>query len=219
MEKLKCKVVMLPTEKASYLTHRAADGELMYSYKLFANHGETINTNQYLYFTSKREIKEGDFFLDGTTIYSTPNERTLKAINVDDRACFKIEATTDPSLELPLIPQSFIEKYVEKQGKIDEVMIDINEIEDVESLSNYDENEIWLNGELMMCYDHRITTGRDKYLATIPFIKTRPDNTVIVSKVKDTWTRDEVIELIGKYDEKFAHTSMATFSEWINNNL
>lgn len=38
-------------------------------------------------------------------------------------SCKKIEATTDPSLELPLIPQSFVDEWIEKKGKIEYVYV------------------------------------------------------------------------------------------------
>ncbi len=100
---------------------------------------------------------------------------------------YKIEATTDPSLELPLIPQSFITKFVELQGKIDEVMIDMINIPNFK----------------VMEYSYKP--------------KLRSDNTVIVSKVKDTWTRDEVVALIQKYNTDFK--VFEDNEEWLNNNL
>ena len=56
-------------------------------------------------------------------IISTKNEGTKNHV-----FCRKLIATTDKSLSLPLIPQSFIQLFVEKQGKIDKVRVDMSEI-------------------------------------------------------------------------------------------
>lgn len=114
--KLKCKVVMLPTEKAVNL-YKHKDKGLM----LLAPLKHEINcyngSNQHLYFTSDREISVGDLSLWKSEIVRA----TSSLLTVGQR----IEATTDPTLELPLIPQSFIEKFVEKQGEIKEVMVEM----------------------------------------------------------------------------------------------
>jgi len=114
----------------------------------------------------------------------------VKAIKIEktDQICLKIEATTDQSLNFPLIPQSFIEKYVEEQGKIDEAMINM--------------------------------TGRDHPdypWAKVPEV--RKDNTVIVSKVKDSWIREEVFDLLHQYDLHGKCNTDEDFMKWIEENL
>lgn len=72
---------------------------------------------QHLYLVSDREIKEGDKYI---TYDNTICERYASIPLEGSR---KVEATTDKSLGLSLIPQSFIEEYVQKQGEIDKVEI------------------------------------------------------------------------------------------------
>lgn len=118
---------------------------------------------QHLYFLSDEEIQVGDYY----TIYDSQSIHKASGMNQTwyNEMCKKVVATTDTSLNIPLIPQSFVEKYVEKNGVIDEVMI-----------------------EMVQCFSF------EKGKRNLP--KIRKDNTVIVSKVKNTWTRDEVIDLL-----------------------
>lgn len=70
----------------------------------------------HLYFTSSEEIKEGDWYYS-----SILNQVLLKGTSKDKHP--KIVASTDPSLGLPSIPQSFIKQYVAGNGKIDKVRL------------------------------------------------------------------------------------------------
>lgn len=77
---------------------------------------------QHLYLVSDREIKINDKYINTFTDKIEKNDSNEEGI---DDIYKKIEATTDKSLGLPLIPQSFIEEYAQKQGKIDKVKIHI----------------------------------------------------------------------------------------------
>lgn len=174
MEKLKCKVVMLPAEKATLNCICKLDYEER-GIVIAKNQTEVDNFNinrmyyepQHLYFTSNREIN-----------------------------CIKIEATTDPSLNLRLIPQSFIEKYVEEGGNIKEVMINLIDNGCEEWVGDY-------------------YNGKPVWFDRIE-VETRKDNTVIVSKIKDSWTREEVIALC-----KAARSTAGEINidEWFEQNL
>jgi len=95
---------------------------------------ESINSKNQLYLVSNREIKVGDWFIN-----IGDNDINVAQIVTDEVVQYleeeylqtasklklrRIEASTDPSLNLPLIPQSFIEAYVKANGKIDEVSIE-----------------------------------------------------------------------------------------------
>ncbi len=131
--KNKYKVVMLPTEndrESHYITKRS-DGEI--SYKRF-NEIDPWTKPQHLYFLSNEEIKEDDWKYcpnkgNGIDIgkgLPKPNygARITRGGNAC-KDCRKIIASTDPSLHLPGIPQSFLRQYVAAQGKIDEVRLEI----------------------------------------------------------------------------------------------
>lgn len=206
MEKLKCKVVMLSTEKAikNGIIYDPRKNSVLLCYE--PNYPYSILKPQHLYFISDREIKEGDIFLheyeDGKKLihfcadFSPTNMIRIKESNtyLNSVGSYKIEATTNPSLELPLIPQLFVEKYVAEQGNIKEVMIEMT------------------NTHIPDGWNHEIP-------------KTRKDNTVIVHRVKGSWTREEVAELIKKAvsDTVMACqlTSIRSFTcdEWIEQNL
>ncbi|MCK9273206.1 hypothetical protein M0P65_06700 [Candidatus Gracilibacteria bacterium] len=116
--------------------------------------------------------------------------------------CHKVIATTDPSLNLPLIHQSFIEEYVEKQGKINELMI----------------NLIDVGGEEWMGDDY---TG-EPYWNEILKVEVNKDNEVIIHPVKESWTREEILSFIGKMQANNIIKSMVLaddFNEWITKNL
>lgn len=98
---------------------------------------------QHLYFTTDEEIKEGDYCVAYQTILSNNNqnhyiresyidiviftERKIKTSGrYDTIDCKKIVASTDPSLGLPAIPQSFLQDYVKNNGKIDSVWLETN---------------------------------------------------------------------------------------------
>src|SRR6478609_5122264 len=79
MSKLKCKVVMLPTEKATEITKSFIGNTLILLY----NRTETIANisrkfkgakSQHLYFISDREIKVGDYIIN-------PNNEVKFVIN------------------------------------------------------------------------------------------------------------------------------------------
>jgi len=171
-----CKVIMLPTKDRSSLgvnENQIPNGR--YDPAVY-------HEAQHLYLVSEREIKEGDW-----CIY--PNRIIGKLSHPYDGKTFinskKIEATTDPSLGLPVIPQSFIEEYVAKQGNVKEVMVEM------------------MNDEVFV-YDEQ----------------SERNNTIIISPVKESWTREEVRILL-----KLAvivwtkNISEEEIDKWINENL
>lgn len=121
-EKLEVYPVILPVDGGFY-----SYGSIMLDNRgpyLWLNRSEACNDyfhkSQHLYLISDQKIKLFDWAIsDGVVV----KYNGLHWYEIGDK---KIEATTDPSLGLPLIPQSFIEKYVKKQGKIDKVKIAYN---------------------------------------------------------------------------------------------
>lgn len=166
MKKMKYKVIMLATDNA--------EAPIRLGVNFHKNiPGKFRGTYFHLYFTSNEEIKVGDYVIPN----SLSGYSTATKINTNDTIEFyneistlggfdyigkikKIVATTDSSLNLPSIPQSFIEEYVAANGKIEEVEManDFGKLQPV--VANY-------------------------------------QNNVIISQPKKTWTRDEVIVLLG----------------------
>jgi len=184
MEKLKCKVRMLPTEKA-YKGGILKDPDSAGEYLRICNNSKYPYFQlkpQHLYFTSDREIKEGEWMYSpkDNTVYCASNMGILAGD-------FKIEATTNSSMNIPPIPTSFIKKYVESQG-IKEVMIEMT------------------NTHVPDGWNHEVP-------------KLRKDGTIIVHKIKDSWTREEVIELIKRNTERLTNQWLSNDIEWIEQNL
>ena len=235
MKKKKCKVVMLPTKKATdsnWIIFKKINGELSahkgpYTQD-YLNH---INvTSQHLYITSDDEIKEGDWVYNENTkkhwqfTYGESKSDVLSRW----KSIKKIIATTDKSLfiqeknqcdgcnaNLPLdgfihkdgpgmgiacskdkyktqLPQpsnEFIQEYCE-QGGIDEVLVEYTPIVEFTRIT----------GTPYPAGDR---------------LKVSNDNTITISKVKDTWTREEVETLIYSAMKSRNYTSGHDFNEWI----
>ena len=219
----KTKVVMLSTnEKAKFndlVIHPI--GGLLVQFK-FQNCTEVA---QHLYFLSDEEIKEGDWGI------SKLNEIVQFKKNYESTLYKKIIATTDKSLSktikssyvqfgdnveetriefLPQPSQSFIEKFVEEYNKgnvITEVMVEYETI-----TKRYGSCSI---GE-------GVTMNVEQ-------LKVSKDNTITIRKVKDSWNRDEVIELLKSRESHIdCHTYSKQFidkqdyrelDKWIQENL
>ena len=148
MKEIKCEVLMISTEKASNIEIRTNE----------------IGQYQHLYFVSDKEINVGDWIIGRcNNIEKMPWEVmkvTSKLKHSKNPLCcdgiwpdgseIRIEATTDPNLgfihddfecpKIPLIPNSFIEKYIKEDGSINVVTIDVNEDENTISSIRFEEN-------------------------------------------------------------------------------
>jgi hypothetical protein len=147
-----CKVIRLPAAVDSDSKLYLNSGGALHLYT--DDFGNTPNfTAQHLYLVSNDEIKEDDWvYLEASKslrrILPNDTQDPENWIVVEGNcavlreACKKVIATTDSSLgkdcytgirkdmaffPLPQIPQSFIEAYLKAQGKIDEVMVEMNE--------------------------------------------------------------------------------------------
>lgn len=170
--KLLCSVVMLPINDIGRKKGQlclTGMGTLLISDNTIS---PSMYKAQHLYLVSAREIKEGDCY------WNSINARAYKNAEAGeyDPIFKKIEATTDPSLGLPLIPSSFIEEYVQKQGKIDKAYIEIYPKGLAEHLG-YEYGE------------PRAVLGEREDQA-----KNHPDGVVIILPVKDSWNREELRE-------------------------
>lgn len=73
--------------------------------------------SQHFYVISEEEIKENDWYID---LHNLDKPKycdyfiLAKKLNLKKEQAKKIIATTDKSLNLPQIPQSFIEKFVKE---------------------------------------------------------------------------------------------------------
>ena len=221
-------VVMLPTEKASNLWKHKKEDRLGYS------NGTTIEDSlvipQHLYITSDEEIKGGDWYYNPAGNNFAPDMRLVKCESSheaiackNEPVCSKVIATTDKFLgepqlplsdawrdwfknRLPQIPESFIKAFVESNGTIKEVLVEYEECQTFKDDAC---------GVRFGCCNSPIK------------LKTRPDNTIIISQSK-TYTRDEVEILCnsayanGMVAQQFIEdlpTPRVRFKQWIKDNL
>lgn len=169
---------------------------------------------KHIYIVSDDELKDGNWHLDlaleGSNFMKP--RKTLHKIDRVDKNCKKIIATTDESFYegklclFPKLSRAFIEKFVEEYNKgnhITKVMVEYNE---------YDDGDRDADGYPI-----------SKYRPKVNF----KDNTITIKKVKDSWNRDEVIELLTKAIkdceeyELFNHWSgkYRNLDKWIEENI
>lgn len=212
----KCKVVMLPTnEKANIILDR---NKLEYiNQSQIASTITSIVKGFHLYITSDDKIKEGDW------CYHTGRKIVIQFLKQpgyfrEYDALKKIIATTDSFLTiesdmnihsiptqhieenkvLPQPSQSFIEKYVGEYNK-GNIITDI--------LVEYD--------EVLGRYSKDI---HDTYF--VPKVNPK-DNNITIKKVKDIWSRDEVIDLLTNHTINLRNKSndLQYTNKWIHENL
>lgn len=197
------KVVMLPTnEKASLLLGTSIEGKLVKSNRGVSN--STHLKNQHLYFLSDDEIKEGDWFLEkGLRISIFPNYLT------DTNECKKIIATTDKTLifmRTELIPdvfwhkdgnifpqpsEGFIQKFIDAYNSGDPITEVMVEYNHIQSTT--DLNEEWL--------------------------KVNSNYTITIRKMKDSWSREEVVSLCREAVSYNFNIQGSLFEKWIEENI
>lgn len=141
------KIVILPTiDKISDFYRSLASNTLFTNFTTVDKQSNYTDIKyQHLYFINNNEIKEGDWFLceygNSKGIRQAIKSSSFEFLNKEKRF-HKIIATTNPELlvnkekvkefpesiyDYPIIakiPTDFIEYFVQKQGKVDEVMLE-----------------------------------------------------------------------------------------------
>lgn len=223
MENKRAKVIMLPTDKSRI--SRTPSGTLTYTpdYEYHENSFGIIA--QHLYFTTDEEIKEGDWFIQihqGNKTIVLCDKQNKNVVNTHQSQllkAFKIIATTDTKLKigggtgrredgisilLPQPSQAFIEKYC-KVGGIDGVLVEY-ENKYIEPPSSMHSNRGHFELQL----------------------KVNSHNEITIHPIKDSWTREEVIEVINNFtnSDEIAFALKGAFDkpleitdEWIKTNL
>ena len=206
--KERCQVHMLPTEDKvieGSLISRTFDDKLAIANCLTVDDKDAKrdgHINNYLYFTTDEEIKEGDWFI--WLKYNIVERATKKDNN---KECRKIISSTDPKLciectykgddkckSLPQPSQAFIKAYCE-QGGFDEV--------DVE-------------------YDFKTLISEDVYNEIVTFLKVDPiHNTITTHRiVEKMYSLDEMKKMwIHLGEQGWGDSSDEGFDKWIKENL
>ena len=162
--------------------------------------GSGIRTDiQHLYVISDDEIQIGDWCYSKRNIIG----KFGSFENSYEDECKKVIATTDPkiindfstpeTLFVPSIPQSFIEEYCKSNGEINTV-----KVEYIEYITTCDECNHIHDYNAMRCdsCNCEIIMGATKYVNKL---KLTNDNEIIISKIKDSWTKEEIFELLDTY--------------------
>ena len=184
--------------------------------------GATVKAEyQHLYVLSTEKIKEGDwvFHLDSKTILKydldeKANNTYKKIIATTDDSLgfsFKVNhgaSTTTTFTSLPRPSQQFIKKYVESYNKGNVITDVLVEYEDI--IYNPEKEREYQSNDRINLEDC------DKQFR----LKINPkDNTITIKKVKDSWNREEVIELIYKYCKEMTQCISEEDEKWIEENL
>ena len=224
----KAKIVILPTNEAkgdfskeriypcllkhSWMFDKEGKGKLIFT----DSNIRTPTQLQHLYIISDDEIKENNTHFYNPysgQLHISGNHTDYIAINKN--GCKKIIATTDVSLGLPQPSQQFIQKYIEGYNKgnvITDVLVEYQT--DFKS-----ETKLYMLG---------IGDNPDDFEYGEPTVKINPkDNTTTIKKVKDSYSREEVIEFGNKVKEyckdgwkpDSLHRVFFEWDKWIEENL
>lgn len=193
--KEKMQVVMLPTKDVKYSNNECNRlikhnklGLIIFAKGFDIEIGKSY-TQQHLYICSNKEIKANDWFINKIT--DKVKQRTPAYISiVGDK---KIEASTDKSLGLPEPSIDFIRKYIELQGNIEEVMVEMEFIIT---------NEDWTKTPIQL----------DGYYQP----KVKPDNTISISKVENIVRYDDMIKFVTWYSGIAKDKVISAYNRYLN---
>lgn len=214
----KATVVMLPTNQKAPIFKVGNWNKLYTSCEILSSNPKDFQSDesyQHLYITSDEEIKKGDKELEKGEIYYDAIDNCLRKYgtgNIISIHIYKIIATTDESLKfgedvpgiiryksLPQPTQSFIDKYITEYNKgniITDIMVE------------YHYKESFCNG----CTKDCIENG-----CKVPSLKVNPqNNTIIIKKVKDSWTYDEHCTDMQYYMEYCNMNGYVTPQDWLS---
>ncbi len=224
------KVVMLPVEKVS------KNHLFLQNNTLYISHGYG---NQELYIVSDEKMLISDWCIDNNVITLFNSKRSENSK--------KIIATTDKSLGLPLIDDSFLPIFIKSYNngnKILEVELEmVNPIVTTNQGLGHNESitstinrivgdDVYLN-PVENNYDVNFDIPFSKYcLEEIEKqdlnvrVKTRPNNTVIIcDKKPKVYTKEEVVQLFNKFEQdrnRFYPEDAANIlplNEWLKDNI
>ena len=235
--KRECKVIMLATKNREISNIGILNNDKLYC----SNIKEFGFKPQHLYIISDDEIELNDWVYNSTdnillqfnnlTGCILANQQKEKYGN---KTYHKVIATTNNKISInlgkekwvaptnstydqiytrlcpfPQPSQQFIEKYVEEYNKgnvIDRVMVEY----DIDiSKSPYTSSKM-----------NRVLKVMLKSLGDKLIPKINPkDNTITISKIKDSWNREEVINLLYKHTEELLSDNKKSLEDWIEENL
>ena len=221
-----CEVVMIATEKETNIGQDILTGNLLYS-------SERVKylSGYNLYITSNEVIKKGDWFISAGKIHQYKGDKLPLIVRCDFR---KIIATTDETLYLtfnngktdlkfvlPKPSDSFISKYIEEYNKGNIISDVLVEYEQCKVCQGTKRHIVSMFGEVDCNYCQK-NEGYEK-LYVEPKLKIDSNNTITIKKVKDSYSREEVINLLYKYNDgiidRYSQLTNKDLDKWIKENL
>ena len=226
-----CEVVMIATDNKTNITKIYLDADKTKSV-LGANKPVNDNYKEYinLYITSNEEIKEGDWYYSET--FKSVDKAIALPLAIKDSK--KIIATTDETLHLtfnngktdlkfvlPKPSDSFISKYIEEYNKGNIISDVLVEYEQCKVCQGTKRHIVSMFGEVDCNYCQK-NEGYEK-LYIEPRLKVDSNNTITIKKVKDSYSREEVINLLYKYNDgiidRYSQLTNKDLNKWIKENL
>ncbi len=215
------KVVMLPTEKESAIHLRnkklTSNGSLNGAGKLQLFNPPLINIDkayqyynkQHLYIVSDEKIKEGDYWFNSITKDIGISNFKL-GIPLEWDSTLKIVSSSDRSLGLPLIHDSFLPPFIKAYNegkKIEELNLELNEpvckCDTQEKL--YKCPYACLSGE-----DCKAPNPNNDFYGLSP--KVRKDNTVIIHQSK-TYSKEDMIRAFNAGNNSGRYYTLIDFGQ------
>jgi len=225
----KAQVVKLPTNEKSDLGLTFLYGETVFdqysqcSSELQSRFSKFFN----LYIISDDKIEDGDWYFDGTDLIHQKSQYNDGLVDGNSDAK-KVIATTDTSLKvkqwldyaddsvnisLPQPPQQFIEKFIEEYNKGDVIKDVLVEYES-NLYESFGSGKYWEDAPVTM---KKFLDKDDDYLKINP-----KDNTITIKKLKESWNREEFIQLIKEFRNGLLPTTQVEIeytNKWIEENL
>lgn len=225
------KVIILSTKSRTDIVHSTSKYGGLFLSQYYSPMLEMGDNYQEIYIIDdQEEIKEGDYGIYKEELFKHDGSKGMRLNQV------KVIATTDSNLQLPLINKEFIQLYVEKQGKIEEVnmKIDYSELSDrtkaIVTLKEVDDVKVAGDGGIaeqlaQKKYSNVIANASTPEVAKgfmqqrMGYYKGVIDG--VQYQKKQSYSREEVIEIIYKssYVLAYGDSTKHDADKWISQNL
>ncbi len=214
----KCEIEMLSTREKAPLV-LLTDRKLIDQNSIM---GFIDGMNQHLYVTSDDKITKGD------NVYDMFATRIFKVDNVQDAEVYnkseyfkKVVISTDKNLGLPTLSRGFILQFIKNHNQgspIYELLVRYNDVEICESTTNYDYNNIYVNGECVDTLNHESVDAINNVVSE--FTKPHENNGVAsIKKMRTNFSRQEVYNLLKMSIERTTNSFVSSDIEWVHNVL
>ena len=168
----RCKVLLLPTKDRNAGIYKSILRGLDLIYKEDATDNQDWQP-MHLYFISDDEVGDGDFGIHPILgVFQKPNNLPDHAEKLAQEMMTKIVASTDPLLGLPMIPELFVKKYVDCNGTITDVELEMfiwidpfgGAVDEGMRLKLTDNNEVCIMGGKIIDYNYIVEKRNKNYI-------------------------------------------------------